>query len=545
MPASAKTLLERAQNFAGFRSDRQRTLDARTAERRALRASSDSANPKSRIQNPKSSGDSRRSYDAAAVSRLTSDWFAAYTSGDAELRGAVRRIIARSRDQWRNNDYVRGFIGDAKSNVIGAARMDLRMDIHDIGPKGAKSPDTRANKLIEAGWKQWSKRQWRRTKRLALAHTIADGAVLYRHIRGAAARNRFNYRVQLLEIDQLDLDNHQNLADGGTIRFGIEKAAGDDNPRAFHIFASHPGDDVPKQPTNGRGARDVIRVPASDMGILQLEDRITATLSPSWFVSCITRLKHLGAYEEAEVVAARVGACKGGFFTKKDGSTAQYPNDPNSERTTMDAEPGHFEELPAGLEFQEYDPTHPNTAFDPFRKAMLRGVSTALGVSYTTLGNDLESVNYSSARVGILDEREVWKELQAWFDEDFREVIFQEWLLMALTSGEVKLPLVKFDKFNSPAFAARRWAWVDPLKDLKAAELGIALRTTSRRQIIEENGGRVEDVFAANRDDEALATQLQLSLVPPDPTPSGSTQAVTTTSGKVIPDGEEEEEEED
>lgn len=477
--------------------------------------------------------DARRSFDAAAVNRLTADWFAPQTSGDAELRGVIRRIIARTRDLARNNDYVSGFNRMAVRNIIGSAKFDLRMDVHDIVAKGAKRPDDLANRLIEGAWLEWSKRKnctpagdraWRAVKAQALVSCITDGAVLFRHVRGRESGNRFGYAVQLIEIDQLDLDRHENLADGGTIRFGIEKNASG-RIRAFHIFTSHPGDDLPKPDGSNR---ESTRIKATDMGILQLPGRISETISTPWLITCLTRLRHLGAYEEAEVIAARVGACKGGFFTKKPDTTATYAPDAADSPMQMDAEPGHFEELPAGIEFTEYNPQHPNTAFAEFRKAMLRGIGASRGVSYNSLGNDLSDVNYSSGRIGLLEEREEFKILQVWFAEDFEEIVFEEALLMFLTTGEVNLPLAKFDKFNQPVFKARRWAWVDPLKDITAAEMAIALRLTSRRREADQAGADIEDILAENRDDEALAKKLGVSLVPPDPTPSGSTQSVTT-----------------
>lgn len=492
----------------------------------------------------------RRSYDAAGASRLLSDWFAGYTSGDAELRASLRRIIARTRDLARNNDYVRAFNGLAVRNVIGSAKYDLRMDVHDILRGGEKKPDDLANRLIEEAWFEWSKKKnctpagdkaWRAIQIQALVSCITDGAVLYRHIRGAAAGNRFGYAVQLLEIDQLDLDRHQNLPDGGTIRFGVEKGPSG-RIRAFHVYTAHPGDDLPL-PTGAN--RETIRIPASEMGILQLPGRITETLSTPWLISCVTRLRHLGAYEEAEVIAARVGACKGGFFTRNPEGGASYVGDDTTGPTITDAEPGHFEQLPAGMDFKPYDPTHPNTAFGEFRKAMLRGCAASQGATYHIWASDMESVNLSSARVGVNEERETWKGHQLWFVEDFKEIIFEEALLMFLTSGAVNLPLAKFDKFNAPSFKQRRWGFYDPVKDMKAAELGIALRVTSRTQTVDENGGDIETTYGHIKNEEALAAKMGISLAPPDPTPSGSAQVVTTGNGTTpAPDDDEEDDEE-
>lgn len=60
----------------------------------------------------------------------------------------------------------------------------------------------------------------------------------------------------------------------------------------------------------------------------------------------------------------------------------------------MDASPGTFAQLAAGQDFKEFDPQYPNGEFDSFHKAVLKGIASGLGVSYTALSNDLEATSY-------------------------------------------------------------------------------------------------------------------------------------------------------
>mgnify|MGYP000723995770 CR=1 FL=1 len=136
----------------------------------------------------------------------------------------------------------------------------------------------------------------------------------------------------------------------------------------------------------------------------------------------------------------------------------------------MEATPGSFEALPQGWSLDSWNPEYPNIETGDFRKAMLRGVGTSLGMSYNTLGNDLESVNFSSARVGLFEEREMWKGLQSWYSETFWEPVFADWLEQSILNAAVALPLGKFAKFNRPVFKARRWPFIDPLKEVSAAK---------------------------------------------------------------------------
>lgn len=475
-----------------------------------------------------------RGFAGAKGGNALADWIAASTSADAELRGDFRKLVNRSRSLERDNDYQRGFLLACQRNINGSHRYDLRSDAGEfvIKSEGGKKKrvwqsDDMANSAIEDAWKEWGKKgiccvdkrtSWRSFRRLAVRSVVRDGNLIARKVVGAAAGNRFGFALQLWEVDHLDIDRHGILPGGGEIRFGIEfNSMG--APVAYWLKVRHPGD------TSGAayGGSVAQRFPAGDFYHLYLPDRAEQTIGYPWIVSAITRLRQLGAFEEAATIAARVGASSGGFFKKTPGPNGEIGSwtgaTGNNGAGVMDVEPCSFQELPAGWDVANWNPQYPNIETGDFRKAMLRGVCSSLGVSYTTLGNDLESVNYSSARVGLFDEREGWKELQLFFTEELWELIFTDWLNAAISNGAINLPLAKFARFNRPIFKARRWAAIDPMKEIEAASKGIALRTTSRRQFVEDNGGDIEETFHDNRDDELLAESMDLSLTPPDPFP--------------------------
>lgn len=467
----------------------------------------------------------QRAFNAAQGGRLFHDWMAAATSADTELRSSYRRLIDRSRDLERNNDYMRGFLLSSEKNILGAQRYDLRMDAGDYaspgrGQEAVWKPDRLANRLIETAWNDWGKKgtcticgrySWRDVKRLAVRSVPRDGNFLARKVKGATSRNRFGYALQIWEIDHLDLQKNDTLRDGGTIRFGVESDA-DKRVRAFWLMARNPYD----YEGGSIQRNESKRFPADEIYHLFLPDRTGQTIGYPWVVSAITRLRQLGAFEEAAVVAARLGASSSVFFqTGQNGGTWAGDTLPDG-RAVMDVEPGTAQALPQDWTVASWNPPYPNIQTGDFRKAMLRGIATPLGMSYNTLGNDLESVNFSSARVGLFEEREGWKFLQSWYSEHFYEPVFADWLFEALLNGAINLPVSKYQKFNRPIFKARRWPFIDPLKEVQAAKEAIALRVASRRSVIEESGGDVEEVFHDNLEDERLAAEIGLDLSSPD-----------------------------
>jgi len=229
-------------------------------------------------------------------------------------------------------------------------------------------------------------------------------------------------------------------------------------------------------------------------------------------VSAMLRLKMVGAYEEAEVTAARVAACKMGFFQSETAEEWQGDGKDSDGNIITEAEPGMFENLPTGVTFNQYDPQHPNSNYGAFIKFVLRGAAAGLNVSYNGIASDLESVNYSSLRQGAIEERDSWRCLQTWFIQHFHNPVFERWLDRALLTQEIALPFAKFDKFNAPGWQPRGWAWVDPMKEVKANIESVKAGFTSVSAVIASQGGDIEDVFDQIARDNALAESKGITI---------------------------------
>lgn len=485
----------------------------------------------------------KRSYPGAEINRLTNDWQGANTSADQELWPSRRNLIYRCRQLERENDYVRRYLKLAENNVLGANGIGLQMKIRDSNRPGAPY-DTLANDVIERGWMDWGNKRtaslngrysWCRMERLALRSALRDGGALFRLHLVATSENPYGFTLQPLEIDYLDMDLNKVLTNGNEIRQGIEIDPVGRFVR-FHILERHPGEAY-------QANRRRIPIPADQIIYVALPERIGQTACAPSLVSSMLRLKMLGGYEEAELVAAREGACKSGFITKT--VPEQFVGDAQDEggNQIMDMEPGVLRELEPGQTFVPHDPTHPNTAYPNFIKGVLRGLASGLGVSYNSLANDLEGVNYSSIRAGLLEEREEWKTIQQWLIEDLHAQVFEKWLFHALMNdalqlpGGKSLPAEKYDKFNQLEWKPRRWAWVDPEKDINASIEAVRYGFSSQRRIISDAGGDVEDVFQEIAEDQALADKkgLEFPFIE-TPSPAGGGRVAKPKNGS--PDGE-------
>ena len=452
----------------------------------------------------------RRSYEAGAVGRLLSGWTTTQKTADEAIRVDLRNMRARSRDLSRNNDYARKYGEMVKTNIVGANGIVMQSK--------AKRQDGTFDKLdndtIEKAWKLWGnksnctvtgKLSWIDVQRCVIESVARDGEILIRKIR--AAENPFGFSLQLIEPDHLDEDLNKDLQNGNRIKMGVELNSWG-KPVNYWLLQNHPGEN-----TTAHYGKHYIPIPAGDMIHLFITNRPGQTRGVPWLASAMTRLHQIGEYEEAEVVAARVAACKMGFF-KPDSGEGYIGDDVDSMGNTIaEAAPGQMELLPPGMEFSAFDPTHPSGNFAPFVKSTLRGIASGLNVSYNSLASDLEGVNFSSIRSGVLEERQNWRVLQSWLSEHFHQEVYLEWLRMAFVNKQLgQIPMQRFDKFAKPNWQARGWEWVDPLKDAKANLQELHMGTKSRADILSEKGKDIEDVFEQLKAENDLAESVGIDI---------------------------------
>ena len=452
-------------------------------------------------------------YNGANSGRLAMDWIAGILSADQEIKGNMRLLRARARELSRNNPVAKSYLKILVGNVLGEKGIGYKPQVRN----NDDSLNEAFNKKIESAWKEWSKKgnctvdgklSLRAVQTLILKNIATDGEVFVRQVRGFD--NKFRFAVQLIDADQVDplLMRFASKSEN-EIRMGIEVDAWG-RPVAYHVNLKHPSD------MGGSLLRE--RIPADQILHLYDPERVNQTRGVTWFHPCMVELRMLGGYVEAELVAARTGAAKMGFFKHIDAASYVEPNPDAKYR--VEAEPGVIETMPPGLEFQAWSPDHPSSAFPMFIKAMLRFVASSMGVSYNALASDLEGVNYSSMRSGLLIERDQWKMLQSLFKEQLCQPIFESWLSLALLSGALVLDSRDPARFCAGKWEPRGWAWVDPLKDVQSTILGIGAGLTSRDAAISEQGGDFEEVLEQLKREKELADKagVDLSLAAKAPT---------------------------
>jgi lambda family phage portal protein len=480
---------------------------------------------------PRGGGGRTVGFAAAEVGRLTASLAAESDYINNTLRYQLRRLRARSRQAAQNNPFGRRFAQMVVDNVGGPQPFRLQAKIKFKGGK----LDTAANSRIENAWRDWGRKghceltgrfSWNAVQRLLLRTLAVDGELLARIHRGGQYGPQ-GYQLQILDVDRLDDMKNERLQGGGAIHMGVELDAAS-RPVAYHILKRKPSSWAA-----GNYPREHERVPADEILHVFVPEFAEQVRGVPWMYAALLNLVHIGAFEEAAVIAARIGASQMGIIQSPDGSPPPSEGQDAKGNPQISLDPGTFGVLPPGYQMSDsWSPKYPDQAIEPFLKACLRGVSVGVNVAYHNLAGDMEGVTYSSARIAELDERDHWMTVQSFVAEHLHDPLYANWLQMQALNGVLPQALLYPEKYRDVYWQAKRWGWVDPLKEVNASIAAIDARLKSRTRIIAEGGEDIEDVFKEFAEEEQLAKDNKITLGAAKPAP-----ATTAPADPEKPDG--------
>jgi lambda family phage portal protein len=466
-------------------------------------------------------------FAGGSINRLTASLANWSGSVNADLDASLPILRARARSLSANNEHGKRFLSLVATNVVGRRnpKLQVRAMRDQRDPSKATTLDKAANDAIEIHWDRWGRtaditgrhKSLYSLMRTAVKGAARDGEALVRIVRD---RNLpYGMGLQLLEADRLEDARNQRLDNGNTVRQGVEI---DSRLRAvaYWIRTSHPGENY------ATAAAGVERVPASEMIHLFLSERAEQVRGITWMHAIIMRGSIIHQFEEAAVVAAKIGASKIAALERAEDApdaTASMADGISGGNLQINVEAGEMFELPPGYKMASWNPDYPHQNFESFLKACLRGLAAGLDVAAHNLTGDMTEVNYSSARIAELNERETWMALQDWFIENFTMPIYEQWLAMSLLAGAITfditgkaLPAERYAKFaNASRFQGRRWSWVDPAKEAEANKAQLDSLLTSRTRLAAEQGEEFDDILD-ERQQEELAIKAA-GLAPPPP----------------------------
>ena len=468
-----------------------------------------------------------RQYAAARQSRTTGGLGSSgNSSADSELASSLTRLRAASRQMIRDSSYAKRARLIVVNNVIGSGvgmQAQVKTTRDDL--------NKRVNDDIETMWCEWAMADSCHTggamhfhdlERAAMGQVFEAGEVFIRKHYRRFGTSRIPLGLELIEPERLA----HELVDPGTfvanseVRMGVEV---DEFGRAlaYWIRARHPGDLRARVDTTDRFER----VEASDIFHLRIVDRWPQTRGEPWLHTVLRKIDEMNEYTGSEVSAARAASYY--FATIETDNPDAMPDETEEDGNgVMNIDPLTIQQLNPGEKLTFHNPNRPNTALDPFMRHMLREVAAGCGTSYESLSRDYSQSNYSSSRLALLDDRDLYKVVQQWWIRNFRHPLHRAWLQQAvlarvLTSVPPAHYAADMSRYESVLFKPRGWSWIDPTKEVDAYKEAIKAGLTTVTDVIAQtaDGRDIEDVINTRKRELDLlsAAGIDVDTTVPDP----------------------------
>lgn len=459
-----------------------------------------------------------RQYASAQSSRLTSGWQTSNSSADSELVNSLTTLRSRSRALVRDSSYAKRARVLVVNNVIGTgiglqAQVKTTRDVLN----------RRVNAEIEDVWLEWSRADSCHTggrlsfpmfERALMAQVFEAGEVFVRKHYRAFGDSRIPFALELIEAERIaDEWAFPGLTslNGNQLRMGIEVDRYF-RPVAYFIRGRHPSE----YRWGGEARDELERVPADQIIHLAVVDRWPQTRGEPWMHTAARRLNDMEGYSEAEMIRARSQAARMGIIETPE-DAASFGEEQEDGSIEMEIEPGIVQRLNPGEKWHDSAPTAPNPQLDPFMRYMLREVAAGTGPSYESLSRDYSQSNYSSSRLALLDDRDLWKFYQVWFIADFRDHVHRDWLRQAVMARALpSIPIEQYAieprKFEAVRYKPRGWSWIDPTKEVEAYKQAIKAGLTTVTDVIAATAGGqdIEDVLDTRKRELDLMEERDL-----------------------------------
>ncbi len=452
-------------------------------------------------------------YGASRTKPSVAGWHSLSKSPVEDIGDNLELLRERSRDLYAGGGPLgRGAIDRILMNSIGSGlALNCRIDAKLLGMSEKEAQEWEST--TEREFSLWAESKdcdlarglnFFELQSLAMRSTLINGDALIMLPLRKTLGFPYDLRIQLIEGDRLR-DPFFKPA-GAMIDNGVEFDL-DGKAIAYHIANRHPDSELPYQPT-----LEFIRVPAfgkktGRRNVIHLcpLERIGQHRGLPFLAPVIETLKQLGRYTDAELMAAIVGGMYAMFFEHgaKDENDEFLTEDELVSKLEGDAEKedewrdalnsmntndmyGMIMDLPKRTSAKSLTPGRPNTAFDAFIMSLVRQVGSALGIPAEVLFLNFQS-SYSASRGALLEAWKVFRYWRSWWEINFCQPIYEEWLDEAVMKGRINAPGYFDDPVTRYAYTWADWVGpsqgqLNPVQEVQAAALRVENGFSTRQK---------------------------------------------------------------
>jgi len=145
-------------------------------------------------------------------------------------------------------------------------------------------------------------------------------------------------------------------------------------------------------------------------------------------------------------------------------------------------------------------------------------MASGMGVTYEQLTGDMLNVNYSSARVALIEFRRLCEQdVYTGFVPQLCEPVWRAFLTAAVQNGLLPgLGIREFARnprlYTRATWVMTKWDWIDPQKEITAFRESVRCGFQTRSSIIRSLGDDPEQVDREMAGDQSRADQFNLVL---------------------------------
>lgn len=443
-----------------------------------------------------------RSYDAAKVNRERKKQIDNRAPDDV-TQDSIPAIRGRARTQEQNHDLARGLLTTLVTQVIGPG---IRSAPQLRNKRGELA--TRTNRRLAQLWRMWGHRpettgeyDWPEIQRRVFRTMIRDGEIFAQDLLGRVPEHQHAsvvpYSLELMEAEFCPIDFHDKTR---RIRQGIRRSRWG-KPVEYYFFKDDPREgfflsgvdmNISKFAT---GSSDVVPLRADRVHHLKMTDRIRQSRGVSLFAALFTRLSDVKDFEEAERMAARIGASFAFAIQKTPEYEASTTHESGQLREIGLAPGIIFDNLAPGEQVESIKNERPNNQIQTFRSEMLKAVAAGAGASYASISNNYDG-NYSSQRQEMLESSLVYDTMRSFFIQRFVDQVWRRFIDMVELSGLVSFRGIDRETLYNVEHRGQGTPYIDPAKEAKADRDLIRAGIMSREATILRRGGDPEETRA-------------------------------------------------
>ena len=425
------------------------------------------------------------SYEGVRSERRAGNWLTSGSSGNAEMSTGLTKLRDNARDLQRNNPYGRRAAREWSKRVVGTGIMPRPNT-------GSRGLDT----VIKERFETWSTSCMsdRRTtfpaaQKLIVSSQFVAGECLVRLWDRRMTDNlAVPFQIQLLESDYLDMTKTQSGADGGYIIHGVEfDSVG--RIRGYWLYPQHPGDIVATSRYNLTS-----RLVSAENVLHHLEvERPGDVRAVSRFAAVMNKLRDLDEMADAVIVRKKIEACLAAFISQPEGADG-----PTAGAVTTDANGNRVETFQPGMvmygapgtKAEFFAPTSTGD-YSAYKKTELREIAVGLDIPYILLDDNLEAVNYSSGRLGLIAYKEAVEEYRwNWLIPQVLDPIYRRFIDALFLSGQIPEPVYAHE-WDPPPFDL-----LDRGAEAEADRLELQIGKKTWPQLVGQQGNDPENQVA-------------------------------------------------